>query len=98
MSSSRRRVPYKYNVWSVSHDLYYSCTWLGSHSSVNVVMDYDYSDINDLMRSSMEVSSALDVFMRERQNAAKNQETALKAYESEMLHILAESRPDDITE
>lgn len=61
-------------------------------------MNYDDSDVNDLMRSSMEVSSALDVFMRERENAARNQETALKAYESEMLNILAESRPDSLEE
>lgn len=70
------------------YNAYSNCSYRGT-------MNYDDADVNDLLRSSLEVSSALDSFMREREDAATAQQTALKAYESEMLHIMAESIPEE---
>ena len=58
----------------------------------HVEMDYSDRDVDDLLRSSLEVSSSLDVFMREREQASFAQETAWKAYEADMLHISASAR------
>ena len=48
-----------------------------------------------LARSSLEVSQALDHFLREREEASSAQERAYKLYEAEMLHIITEGEEEE---
>mmetsp|Transcript_1821 Transcript_1821/g.2879 ORF Transcript_1821/g.2879 Transcript_1821/m.2879 type:complete len:248 (+) Transcript_1821:117-860(+) len=53
------------------------------------------NDADSLARSSIEVSEALDMFLKERQDASSAQDKAYKLYEAEMNYIISEANEEE---